>query len=209
MTNPNFDSLNLLLEELEFKRMKDSFNKIYFEKNKIEKNLDYVNSEKVNENSTNQLDLFSEPGKGNFIFSNNKKELNKNYYQHVNENIGLDLLINKILKQKKVAFKINTEDLNQFKSTLVGISFSWDKGKGYYIKFPEDVIKINTILNKLKKIFINPKIEKIGHDIKFDLKILHKYNIELKGKIFDTIIAHYIINPDRKHDIEILKLFKS
>ena len=204
MTNPNFDSLNLLLEELEFKRMKDSFNKIYFEKNKIEKNLDYVNSEKVNENSTNQLDLFSEPGKGNFIFSNNKKELNKNYYQHVNENIGLDLLINKILKQKKVAFKINTEDLNQFKSTLVGISFSWDKGKGYYIKFPEDVIKINTILNKLKKIFINPKIEKIGHDIKFDLKILHKYNIELKGKIFDTIIAHYIINPDRKHDIEIL-----
>ena len=204
MTPPNFDSLNLLLEELEFKRMKDSFNKIYTKKNKVDQNLDFGDSEKINNPSIKQLDLFSEPGGGNFNFPKNKKETDTNYYQYVNENIGLDFLINKILKQKKVAFKINTENLNPLKSNIVGISFSWNKGKGYYIKFPTDKSKINFILKKLKKIFINSEIEKIGHDIKFDLKILHRYDIDLNGKVFDTIIAHYLINPDRKHDIEIL-----
>jgi DNA polymerase-1 len=87
---------------------------------------------------------------------------------------------------------------------LVGISFSYEKGKGFYVPFPENQEEAQTLIEKFIPFFENESIEKIGQNLKYDLKILSNYNITVKGKLFDTMIAHYLINPDMRHNMDIL-----
>jgi DNA polymerase-1 len=87
---------------------------------------------------------------------------------------------------------------------LVGISFSYEKGKGFYVPFPENREDASVLLEKFRPFFENEAIEKIGQNLKYDLKILSNYNIQVKGKLFDTMIAHYLINPDMRHNMDIL-----
>jgi DNA polymerase-1 len=87
---------------------------------------------------------------------------------------------------------------------LVGISFSFEKGKGFYVPFPENQEEAQILINKFIPFFENSTIEKIGQNLKYDLKILSNYNIKVEGKLFDTMIAHYLINPDMRHNMDIL-----
>ena len=87
---------------------------------------------------------------------------------------------------------------------LIGISFSWETGKGYYVSFPEDQTETKTILEEFRCFFENTSIEKIGHNLKYDIKVLSNYEMPVKGPLFDTMIAHYLINPDMRHGMDIL-----
>ena len=87
---------------------------------------------------------------------------------------------------------------------LIGISFSWETGKGYYVSFPEDQTETKTILEEFRCFFENISIEKIGHNLKYDIKVLSNYGMPVKGPLFDTMIAHYLINPDMRHGMDIL-----
>jgi DNA polymerase-1 len=87
---------------------------------------------------------------------------------------------------------------------LIGISFSYEKGKGFYVPFPENQTEAQTLIEKLIPFFENENIEKIGQNLKYDLKVLSNYGITIKGKLFDTMIAHYLINPDMRHNMDIL-----
>jgi DNA polymerase-1 len=87
---------------------------------------------------------------------------------------------------------------------LVGLSFSWEKGKGFYVPFPENQEEAKALVEKFKPFFESETIEKIGQNIKYDLKILSRYGISIKGKLFDTMIAHYLINPDMRHNMDVL-----
>ena len=86
----------------------------------------------------------------------------------------------------------------------MGISFSYEKGKGFYVPFPENQEEAQILVNKFIPFFENESIEKIGQNLKYDLKILSNYAISVKGKLFDTMIAHYLINPDMRHNMDIL-----
>ena len=86
----------------------------------------------------------------------------------------------------------------------MGIAFSWNSGKGYYLALPEKQEEVLPILEPFKAFFEHPEIEKIGHNLKYDLKVLRNYNIHVKGPLFDTMIAHYLINPDMRHKMDIL-----
>ena len=136
----------------------------------------------------------------------NKKNLSNNphFYQLVDESIGVSLLIKNILKQKAISFDTETTNIDPLKAELVGISFSWESGKGYYVSFPTDFEDTINLLKKFKIIFENIEIEKIGHNLKYDIKILGNYGIKVKGPLFDTLIAHYLINPDMRHGMDIL-----
>ena len=79
-----------------------------------------------------------------------------------------------------------------------------EKGKGFYVPFPENQEEAQALAEKFVPFFSNEKIEKIGQNIKYDLKILANYNIEIKGPFFDTMIAHYLINPDMRHNMDVL-----
>jgi len=75
----------------------------------------------------------------------------------------------------------------------VGIAFSWEVGKGFYIPFPEDQVEAKELIKELLPFFEAEGIEKIGQNLKYDLKVLAKYDVTVKGKLFDTMLAHYLI----------------
>src|SRR5690606_32339403 len=94
--------------------------------------------------------------------------------------------------------------LNPLEAELVGIAFSWAPGKGYYLPFPEDQKEAQALIEKLRPFFESEAVEKIGQNLKYDIKVLKHYGLEVKGKLFDTMLAHYLINPDMRHNIDVL-----
>ena len=114
------------------------------------------------------------------------------------------MFIQNLLNQTSVCFDTETTGLDALNSELVGLAFSWEKGKGFYVPFPENQEEAQILIDKFKPFFENENIEKVGQNIKYDLKILSRYGIEVKGNLFDTMIAHYLINPDMRHNMDVL-----
>ena len=198
--DPDHSEVNSLFDELEFRRIKETFKKI-FQKEKLN-NLDDVNRE------GKQFDLFASPGSGfkNEDQKSERKNLSntEHFYQSVETDMGRKLLLESLVKEKEVCFDTETTSLNALHSELVGIAFSWEAGKGYYLSIPEEKEKALEILEPMKVFFENQEIKKIGHNLKYDLKVLKNYDINVKGQLFDTMVAHYLINPDMRHNMDIL-----
>ena len=198
--DPDHSEVNSLFDELEFRRIKETFKKI-FQREKLN-NLDDVHRE------GKQFDLFASPGSGfkNEDQKSERKNLSntEHLYQSVETDMGRRLLLESLVKEKEVCFDTETTSLNALHSELVGIAFSWEAGKGYYLSIPEEKEKALEILEPMKVFFENQEIKKIGHNLKYDLKVLKNYDINVKGQLFDTMVAHYLINPDMRHNMDIL-----
>jgi DNA polymerase-1 len=122
----------------------------------------------------------------------------------VSQGLGFDLFLKTLLVQKSVCFDTETTSLKTLDAELVGIAFSWENHKGFYLPISENKEEAQNILNQLKPFFENEKIEKVGQNMKYDIKILFNYGIHIKGPKFDTMIAHYLINPDMRHNMDVL-----
>ena len=198
--DPDHSEVNALFDELEFRRIKETFKKI-FQKEKSN-NLDDSKVE------GKQFDLFASPGSGfkNEDQKSERKNLSNtdHLYQSVETDMSRTLLLESLVKEKEVCFDTETTSLNALHSELVGIAFSWEVGKGYYLSIPEEKEKALEILEPMKVFFENQEIKKIGHNLKYDLKVLKNYDINVKGQLFDTMVAHYLINPDMRHNMDIL-----
>jgi DNA polymerase-1 len=109
-----------------------------------------------------------------------------------------------MLSQQSVCFDTETTGLDAVSAQLVGIAFSWQAKTGYYVPIPEEMDERNTILNDLRPFFENESIQKVGQNLKYDLKILQQHGVPVKGPLFDTMLAHYIINPDMRHNMDVL-----
>ena len=204
LDKPDMNLVGEIFEVLEFRRMRQSFEKV-FDSKPLEQNISKaVNEKKAIEG--HQFDLFNIPGGGSSESISEKNNLStaNHFYQLVNDPIGVSLLIKNLLNQKSVSFDTETTDLDSLKAELVGISFSWEIGKGYYLVIPEKRKDADWVLEKLKIFFEHSQIQKIGHNLKYDIKVLNNYNISVKGPLFDTLIAHYLINPDMRHGMDIL-----
>jgi DNA polymerase-1 len=109
-----------------------------------------------------------------------------------------------LVKQEAFCFDTETTDINPINASLVGMSFSFKPFEAYYVPFPAD----NKQAMERLKIFIplleNEKIVKVGQNIKYDLQVLNNYNIRVKGKLFDTMIAHYLLQPELRHNLNYL-----
>jgi DNA polymerase-1 len=105
---------------------------------------------------------------------------------------------------KEICFDSETTSINPLDSELVALSFSWKKGSGYLVHFPESQEETREKLELLKPVFENSDILKIGQNIKFDIQVLANYGIDVKGALFDTMIAHYLLEPDMRHNMNIL-----
>ena len=116
----------------------------------------------------------------------------------------MKLFTQKLLQQPQVCFDTETTSLDPLEANLVGLAFSWEAHKGFYISLPEDQEETSEILSELKAFFQHEGIEKVGQNLKYDLKVLHRYGIEVKGPCFDTMLAHYLINPDMRHNLSVL-----
>ena len=125
-------------------------------------------------------------------------------YQLLTTQAEVEALLPELLSQKEVCFDTETTSLNELEAQIVGLSLSWEVHKGYYILFPEDFDLTRQWLSVLKPFFESTTILKIGQNLKYDLKVLTNYGIEVRGQLFDTMIAHYLLNPDMRHNMDLL-----
>ena len=208
LKTPNIEASIGIFEELEFRRIQENFKKIFVLKKEIgvTENIE-KSKESLTKTSPEQFDLFNPPpGQGKSFNENSKENLKtvRHNYQFINSPIGRRLLLKKILSQKSVCFDTETTSLDSLQAELVGIAFSWDNHKGYYLSIPKDQHQSQRVIQEFRPFFENKEIEKIGHNLKYDLKVLLKNQIIVEGPLFDTMIAHYLINPDMRHNMNIL-----
>lgn len=134
---------------------------------------------------------------------NNIKTANATYH-FIDNKEERQKLIQLILKQESVCFDTETDDLEARNADLVGISFSFKAKEAYYVPFPEDFNETQSLIEEFKAYFESETIEKVAHNIKYDEQVINRYGIKLRGPRFDTMVAHYLLSPDGKHNMDFL-----
>lgn len=123
-------------------------------------------------------------------------------YHLVQDDKDIDDLIGKLLNQEFCCFDTETTGLDPNVSELVGMSFSFKEGEAYYVPASDDFDSAKQLAERFRCFFENENILKIGQNIKYDIIVLKKYAINVKGKLFDTMIAHYVLNPELRHNMD-------
>jgi DNA polymerase-1 len=207
LSQPDAQAVSALFEELEFRRMAENFKKIFSPAEEQPTQAE-TTPKKTSPQQGQQFDLFSPPGSGTVSDQTSSERQNldnkKHWYQTVDSPVSRELLLKNLLQQKSVCFDTETTSLDALQAELVGIAFSWEKSKGYYLVLPEDRTETLAILEPFKAFFEHTEIEKIGHNLKYDLKVLKNYELNVNAPLFDTMIAHYLVNPDMRHNMDVL-----
>ncbi|QHN64442.1 DNA polymerase I [Bergeyella cardium] len=206
---PNFEKIQKIFDEIEFKRLYENLYRAFNEPLNMEKAKpkNPEPAQKLPTGLTRQLDLFAdfEAEEQEFLITNKATIENTDHlYQFVNTPKAQQILVENLLKQKAVVFDTETTSLNELEAELIGLSFSYQKGLAYYIPLAEDREKALETLQIFKPFFEKQDILKIAHNFKYDLKVLTQYGISIRGNCFDTMIAHYLLNPDGRHGMDYL-----
>ncbi len=225
LDQPDIPKVTEIFQELEFRRLIDNFNKTFAadtsttlsDQKTIEKASEKPETKatpkEVKSAGAGQFSLFGtsatlsdQDNSAEAIPSNTRKtnENTSHFYQSIAPGIATKLFVKNLMNQTSVCFDTETTGLNPITAELVGIAFSWEVGKGFYLPFPKDKNEAQHIIEVLRPFFESESIEKIGQNLKYDIKVLAKYNINVKGKLFDTMLAHYLINPDMRHNMDVL-----
>ena len=125
-------------------------------------------------------------------------------YTLVENKSDITELVKTIGNLKEFCFDTETTSIDPLEAELVAMAFSWKKGSGYLVYFPEDQQETRDILEIIRPLLENSTILKIGQNLKFDIQVLANYGIEVKGPLFDTMIAHYLLEPDMRHNMNLL-----
>ncbi len=134
---------------------------------------------------------------------NNIKTVEHNY-QLVETDEADDQLIKALEQQTEFCFDVETTGLDYHQSELTGIAFSFEKHKAFYIALPEDFEEAKQVVTKYKNIFADSSKLKIAQNIKFDIQMLKNYGIEVAEPYFDTMVAHYLLQPEQRHNFDTL-----
>lgn len=190
---PDETSLRKIFEELEFRSLAD----------RIFKNI--ITSPKIEKKEPTLFDLFPDNDKETEDYSSliNLKSLDYKYYLINNKN-DRELLIKNILTNEILSLDTETSSTDALNAKLVGLSFSYKENEAFYVPIPNNDDEALKIVNEFKLVYENEKIIKIGQNIKYDLQVLKNYGIDLKGKMFDTMIAHYVLQPELHHGMDYL-----
>lgn len=209
---PDGGKVQQIFEELEFRRLKEQFLKLFSEEthtDAAQATQRPTTPKETREAGGGQFSLFE--GDGNTGTETLKEVSGRkkisdvaHVYQSISPGMGLKLFLQNLMRQTSVCFDTETTSLNPLVAELVGIAFSWEAHKGFYVPFPQERKMAQEIIEQLRPFFESEQIEKIGQNLKYDIKVLHKYNIRLRGNCFDTMLAHYLINPDMRHNMDVL-----
>lgn len=209
LSQPDVEKTDALFLELEFRQMKSQFDKLFnpnsTETNTVDSSIKKSSAKKTN---SEQFDLFGfheeETEEGQLSSGYSTLENTTHFYQVIEGEFPVKLLTQTLLQQSSVCFDTETTSVDALKAELVGIAFSYDKGKGSYVPFPENRDEAQKLIEVLRPFFESTTIEKVGQNIKFDIKVLANYNVKVQAPFFDTMIAHYLINPDMRHNMDVL-----
>jgi len=202
-----FDEKDLIMSEPDKDRIIELFSELEFRT--LAKRAFGV--EIQNTTTEGQLDMFSSSASQGADTSESAEAIDfktietvKNNYELVESEEKRRELIALLDSQKSVCFDTETTSLDALLAELVGIAFSFKKGEGFYVPFPESREEAKKILGEFRPVFENDQIEKIGHNLKYDLAVVQNYGLTIRGKLFDTMIAHYLIQPDMRHGMDLL-----
>jgi DNA polymerase I len=211
MSVPDNEKVQQIFEELEFRRLKEQFIKIFSGEAEVAQSQSESKpaaKKEPTEAGGGQFSLFGNDGNAPATIKevSSRKSVKDvpHVYQSITSGLAMKLFVQNVLKQASVCFDTETTGLNPLTAELVGIAFSWEAGKGFYVPIPENKDEAQEIIETLRPFFESETIEKIGQNLKYDIKVLHKYNVQVKGKYFDTMLAHYLINPDMRHNMDVL-----
>ena len=193
ITEPDADRLNEIFAELEFKSLADKILK-----------KEKQNVKKVNQ----QLDLFSEntPDESDSVKNTHSRQLENtpHEYKLVDNEEEMRQLLDFFLTQPIVSLDTETTSTNPIDAELVGLSFAAEEGKAFYVPIPDNREKAETIVNIFKPLYESPQIMKVGQNIKYDMEVLMRYGVRLATPMFDTMIAHYLLQPEQHHGMDYL-----
>ena len=191
LVEPNEDELSKLLTELEMKSFADRVLK---------------KSQKPQKFANQQLDLFAEfATDGQAVNENTSFETLKttpHNYKLVENQEDLKKLCDYFLTNKILSLDTETTSTSAIEAELVGLSFAVKEFEAFYVPIPANREEALQIVNIFKPAYENPEILKVGQNLKYDLEVLRNYGIELKGKMWDTMIAHYLIQPELHHNMD-------
>jgi DNA polymerase I len=187
----NATELKKIFEELEFRALSQRI-------------LNNVNSPKKEE--ATQGDLFAEMTTEGTETEEKRnltslETINHKYHFVENEDEMVELR-DFLLTTENLSLDTETTSTEPMEAKLVGLSFSVTENEAYYIGVPADETKAKEVVEIFKPVYENEKINKIGQNIKYDMIVLHNYGVEVKGEIFDTMVAHYILSPELRHNMD-------
>jgi len=198
------DEEEFLLKDSDSEKLKSIFTELEFRHllSKMEPVKKTVTNAPI---QTSLFEEFADKETGEIIYSNlSDLKSTPHDYQLIDSEEKIDQFLAKISCRDFFCFDTETTGTDVFSAELVGISFSWKEGEAYFVILPVNQIEARKIVNKFKPLFENDKIEKIGQNLKFDILMLRNYGVEVKGKLFDTMIAHYLLQPEFRHGMDYL-----
>ena len=191
LVEPNGDELAKMLQDLEMKSFADRVLK---------------KSQKPQKTINTQLDLFADfPSDGSNLPKNSSFETLKTTphdYKLIENEEDLKKLCDYFRTKEILSLDTETTSTNPIEAELVGLSFAVKEFEAFYVPIPANREEALRIVNIFKEIYEDPKILKVGQNLKYDLEVLRNYGIELKGKMWDTMIAHYLIQPELHHNMD-------
>lgn len=212
LETPDFEKVKEVFDEIEFRRLYDNLYRAFapiVSGNTTVTNVEITIAETTPQQkvaqAVGQLDLFATYEElDQAAGTKSTIEHNDHLYQFVDNPKAQKMLVRNLLQQKVVCFDTETTSLNELEAELVGMSFSYKKGLAYYVPVSEDQGEALQTLEIFRPFFEKEDLVKVAHNLKFDYKILRRYNITVKGAMFDTMIAHYLLNPDGRHGMDYL-----
>ncbi len=212
LETPDFEKVKEVFDEIEFRRLYDNLFRAFAPV--VTGSVNMAQEQAVTETTTpqqkvaqavGQLDLFATYEEiDQTAGTKSTIEHNDHLYQFVDNPKAQKMLVRNLLQQRVVCFDTETTSLNELEAELVGMSFSYKKGLAYYVPLSEDQGEVLQTLEIFRPFFEKEDLVKVAHNLKFDYKILRKYDITVKGAMFDTMIAHYLLNPDGRHGMDYL-----
>lgn len=204
------EKTKLLFTELEFRRLAQTVLGEAIPEAEVSSNDESTASKKT---KPGQIDIF-----GNTGADENETELAEageevilqtiettpHEYKLADSADKIDALVKELLQQTEICFDTETTGLDTLTAELVGFSFSWKSHEGWYVPVPADRTEAQKIVEQLRPILESTSIVKIGQNIKYDLSVLKNYSILVADPMFDTMIAHYLLNPDMRHGMDLL-----
>ena len=190
---PDTARLAEIFTELEFKSLLDKFVKKPQQQQKV-----------VNQ----QLDLFAENPTNDSVgaeFSSFESlKTTSHDYQLIENEEEARKLFDFFVTKRILSLDTETTSISPVDAELVGLSFAVEEGKAFYVAIPAEREKAQTIVNIFKPLYESTEILKIGQNIKYDMEVLMNYGVRLAAPMFDTMIAHYVLQPEQKHNMDIL-----
>ena len=191
LVEPDNEKLRQLFTELEFKQLADKLLK---------------KPQKASIPANGQLDLFAEfPADGSLFTENTSFESLKTVthdYKLVENEDEMQKIRDYFLTNEILSLDTETTSTSSIDAELVGLSFAVKEFEAFYVPIPAEREKALQIVNIFKTVYENPKILKVGQNLKYDLEVLRNYNIQLQGPMWDTMIAHYLIQPELRHNMD-------